>query len=155
MGFCQQFFPLQLMTTMRFGFFLNSLLQVTVQGCVKPKWKASFENEWIGLPLKKGHCWNPPSGTFALTSFFQQGRLFILVQPRDTSGPLRTIVTLSDWLAGQNWGSVRPTPNIGGLGVRIQMETYYVFKYYKVINQASKSLYFLSSYLDKNNNIER
>lgn len=65
-------------------------------------------------------------------------------------------MTLSEWLAGQNRDAVKPAPNIGGLGVRVQMKTYYyVFKYYKVINQASKLLYFLSSYLDKNNNIER
>lgn len=83
--------------------------------------KASIENEWIGLPLRKGQyvCWNPPTGTFALTSFFSQGDCFILVQPCDTPGSLGTIVTL--------------TKQRVRLGIRVQMETHYCVNIIKLL----------------------
>ncbi|XP_061025222.1 collagen alpha-1(I) chain-like [Eubalaena glacialis] len=43
---------------------------VTGQSSTEPKWKASLQKEWIGLPLRKGCCRSPSNGTFLVTFFF-------------------------------------------------------------------------------------
>lgn len=71
-------------------------------------------------------------GDICFNFFFQERRFFILAQPHDTPGSQRQCDISR--VAGQSWGAVRPTPDFGGLGVRVQMETHPMSKYDKVIN---------------------